>query len=158
MQRLAEVLQCAVEYPALCVQPIELHIQARQLVLQAQACYRQVIRGRLRLGVTGCHLVANFAPQVEVVTQGKTGGIAVVHRRLRIAPQRSRIRLALAQRLRARADLREQASVQLAGICLRCVEVCQGGCQVGVGLEQLLLQVIQRWVVVELPPFGRQLV
>ena len=82
LQRLAVVLQRRVEDSALCIQPIELHIQARQLLLQAQAHHRQIIKGRLRLGIACSDLVADSAPQVEVVTQGEPSGIAVVHRRL----------------------------------------------------------------------------
>jgi hypothetical protein len=50
----------------------------------------------LRLGIACRDLVADFAPQVQVIAQRKARRIAVVDRRLGITSQRPRIGLTLA--------------------------------------------------------------
>lgn len=82
LQGLAVILQRAGHDALLRIQTVELHIQTGQLPLQTQASDRQIIGLRLRLCITGCHLIANFAPQVEVEIQREACCIAVVHRRL----------------------------------------------------------------------------
>ena len=155
VQGLSVIVQRLGQDAALRIQAIELNVKTGQLLLQTQAGYRQVVGRGLNLRVTGGDLVADFAPQVQIEAQRKACGVAVVHRRLGAAAQRSVVRLALAQGLLAGGDLREQSGMQLAGIRLRRIEVREGRRKVRVGVEQALLQVVQALILISAPPLWR---